>query len=157
MPVETVLGDSLRRSLELHTTRASPAPPHPALVSSYAHGRGGWGGGHGSGTICLQLSLPGGVADTLVLAVSGTAAVSPGITRLGLPGVGLLLHTSVSASSDPSCAVGARGTASLFASYHEVHDDLVQLHGGCSGYHYTFKGGALHVLIARDGHQVDSA
>lgn len=136
-----------------------PAPPHPPLASSYVHGRGDWGGGHGSGTICLQETSAGASAHTIVLAVSGSAPISPGITRLGLPGVGLLLHTKVSASDDPSCIPGARGSVNLFASYHEIHDDLAQLHlgGGCGAYDYTLKGSELRVLIAREGHQVNSA
>ncbi len=139
------------------TETSPPSSPHPGIVSSYTHGRGTWGGGHGTGTICNEDGVSGGRSHNLVLAVSGSARVSPHITRLGHLGAGVVLHVTVSASDDPSCVAGTRGTATLFASYYEGHHDSVQLQlaGGCAGYDYTYVGSQVHALIADEGRQVN--
>jgi hypothetical protein len=142
------------------TESGPPSGPHPGIASSYTHGRGTWAGGHASGTVCHEDSLTGGrPARELVLRIAGSARLSPGIERQGLPGVGLELKATVSASDDPACATGTHGTVTLFASYHEVHRDSVQLRftGGCSDHDHTYTGSQLHVLIARGGAQVNSA
>ena len=136
---------------------AAPSSPHPGIRSSYVHGRGGWGAGRGSGTICLQNSASGGGSHEVVLAVAGAAHVSAGVTQLGLPGVQLTLHVSVAASDDPSCPVGVHGGATLFASYHEQHRDSLKLRfgGACAPYGDTFAGPQLFALIAENGRQVN--
>lgn len=140
------------------TETGPPSGSHPGIASSYTHGRGNWSGGHATGTACHEDSLTGGHGSReLVLKIAGSAKLSPGIVRMGLPGVGLELKGTVSASSDPACATGTRGTVTLFASYHAVHSDSLQLRfvGGCSDHDHTYTGSQLHVLITRDGAQVN--
>jgi hypothetical protein len=139
------------------TQTGPPSSPHPGITSSYTHGRGTWSNGHGAGTICNEDSVSGHASHNLVLAVAGSARISPHITRLGHLGAGLVLNVSVSASDDQSCPAGTRGTVTLFASYYQEHRDSLQLHlaGGCSAYDYTYTGAQLHVLIADDGRQVN--
>jgi hypothetical protein len=139
------------------TQTGPPSSPHPGVTSSYTHGRGTWSSGHGSGTICNEESVSGKPSENLVLAVAGSAHVSPRITRLGHLGAGLVLRVTVSASDDVSCPSGTAGTVTLFASYYQEHRDSLQLHlgGGCSAFDYTYTGPALHVLIADDGRQVN--
>jgi hypothetical protein len=134
-----------------------PSTPHPGIASSYTHGRGTWTNGHGAGTICNQDSVSAHPAHNLVLAVAGSARISPHITRLGHLGVGLALNVTVSASDDQSCPAGTRGTVTLFASYYQGHHDSLQLRlaGACSSYDYTYTGSQLHVLIADNGRQVN--
>jgi len=141
-----------------HVT-AAPSTPHPGIASSYTHGRGGWGGGHGSGTICEEDSFSNGQSHALVLTVAGTPHVSPLVTRLGNPGVELGLSLSVAASNDPACPTHSHGALTIFASYHEVHRDEVQLHfnGSCAAYSATFLGSHLSALIADNGGQVNEA
>jgi hypothetical protein len=141
------------------TATGLPSGPHAGISSSYVHGRGTWSGGRGGGTICDQDRGGAHLSHDLVLAVAGPSHVSPGITRLGRLGVGLALEVTVSASDDPACAAGNRGTTTLFASYYQGHHDSVQLrfNGACSAYDATFAGAALLVLIANNGHQVNSA
>jgi hypothetical protein len=136
-----------------------PSGRHPGIASSYTHGRGTWAGGRAQGTICHQDTAPGVASRDLVLDVSGVARLAPGVVRLGLPGVELTLSVKVSASDDPACTTGARGSVTLFASYHETHRDSLRLHfvRACSSHDHLYTGAALHVLIARDGHQVNSA
>jgi len=139
-----------------------PSSSHPGLSSSYLHGRGTWTAHTANGTICRSdraTGASGSAQRDIVLAVNGTAQLTPGITRLGLLGVGLALAARVSASDDASCAVGTRARVTLFASYHEVHRDSVQLRftGGCNSYDSTYSGTRLHVLISRNGQQVNSA
>lgn len=141
------------------TETGAPSGSHPGIASSYTHGRGTWVSGRARGTICHQDSAPGAPSRNLVLSVTGSARLSPGITRLGLPGVQLTLPVSVSASDDPACPAGVRGSVTLFASYHEVHRDSVRLRfaAACAAHDHVYTGARLHVLIARNGHQVNSA
>jgi hypothetical protein len=66
---------------------------------------------------------------------------------------------TVSASNDSACATGTGGSVTLFASYYGVHHDTISLHfgPGCADHDHLFSGSIVHVLIARDGHQVNSA
>ncbi len=139
-----------------HETGA-PSTPHAGITSSYIHGRGDWGGGRGSGTICEEESLASGPSHNIVLTVAGASHLSARVTRLGHLGVVLALRASVAASDDPACLQGTRGTVSVFASYYEGHHDSVQLHfgGGCAGYDATFLGTQLYAVIAENGHQVN--
>jgi|GEM_PF-2075335 len=141
-----------------HETGA-PSTPHPGIASFYTHGRGGWGGGHGSGTICEEDSLSTGPSHTIVLTVAGPSRVSPLVTRLGHPGVELGLSVSVSASDDPACPTHTRGAVTIFASYYEGHYDKVQLHfnGSCAAYSATFLGPHVSALIADNGRQVNES
>jgi len=136
---------------------AAPSSAHPGISSSYVHGRGDWGGNHGSGTICLQHSSSSGGSHELVLAVTGSARVYPGVTRLGHRGVQLALHMSVVMSDDLSCPVASHGSVTLFASYYEEHRDSLKLRfaDNCATYADTFAGQMLSALIAEDGHQVN--
>ncbi len=135
----------------------APSTPHPGIASSYIHGRGDWGGGLGSGTICQEETLSGGPSRNIVLTVAGPSRISPRVTRLDHLGVGLALDVSVAASDDPTCSLGTRGMVSIFASYYEGHHDSVQLHfgGGCAAYDATFLGSQLYAVIANNGHQVN--
>jgi hypothetical protein len=98
-----------------------------------------------------------GPARDVVLTVGGSAKVSPGITQLGRRGAGLSLHVTVAASDYEACAVGTRGTVTIFASYYETHRDRVQLRfaGACAAEDATFLGRQLRALIAREGRQVN--
>jgi hypothetical protein len=123
---------------------------------TYTHGRGSWLKGAAKGTICGAYISAG--PRNIVLAVAGRSALRPQVRRLGQLGVELALPVSVLASDDAACEAGARGTVTLFASYHEIHRDRVQLAfaSACTARNQTFTGSALHVLIGRGGHQVNS-
>jgi hypothetical protein len=139
------------------TATGVPVSPHAGIKSAYVHGRGTWTHGRGAGTICSADMPASGAARDIVLSVGGAARVSPGITELGRKGVGLALNVKVSASDDPACALGTRGSVTVFASYFQGHHDRVQLHfvAGCTGENATFQGPQLHALIAREGRQVN--
>ena len=94
----------------------------------------------------------------IVLRVAGAATLSPQVKHLGLLGVAITLAVSVAASDDGACSAGTAGTVTLFASYYAVHRDSISLHfaAACGDHDHTFTGAAVHVLIARAGHQVSS-
>jgi hypothetical protein len=140
------------------TVTGRPSTPRGGVSSTYTHGRGGWGGARGSGTICSQDTITGHAPRDLVLKVGGSAHVSPGITRLGRLGTGLALNVTVLASNDEHCVSGTRGTVVLFASYYQGHRDSVQLHfaAGCASHDATYLGPHVVALIARNGHQVNA-
>lgn len=140
------------------TESVAPSGSHPGIASSYTHGRGNWSGGHANGTACHEDSLTGGHGSReLVLKIAGPARLSPGITRMGLRGVALELKGTISASNDPECTTGTHGTVTLFASYFSVHHDSLQLRftGGCTDHNHTYTGSQLHVLLTRNGAQVN--
>jgi hypothetical protein len=142
------------------TESAPPTGRHPGLSSAYTHGRGQWLLGHANGTVCHTDLLAGGHGSRdLVLAVAGSAKLTPHIRSLGLVGVALTLKVSVAASDDASCPLGTRGTVTLFASYYSVHRDSLRLRfaAPCAAHDHLFEGRSLHVLITRKGAQVNSA
>ena len=141
------------------TESGPPSGSHPGIASSYTHGRGHWRASGANGTVCHEDSLTAGRGPReLVLAIAGRARLSPGVTRLGLPGVELALKARVADSDDPSCPAGTAGTVTLFASYHEAHRDSLTLafSGACTDHDHRYAGGTLHVLIARRGAQVNA-
>jgi hypothetical protein len=141
------------------TETGPPTGKHPGIKSSYTHGRGNWTAGRATGTACSADTPTSGPSRNLVLAVSGKAKLSPGITELGLRGVGLVLRVRIKASDDRACAAGTLGTVTLFASYYAIHRDSVSLHfaAACSGHDHRYTGSQVHVLITRHGAQVNSA
>ncbi|HEX4564552.1 MAG TPA: hypothetical protein VH115_08865 [Solirubrobacteraceae bacterium] len=141
------------------TVTGVPASAHAGISSSYAHGRGTWTHGHGAGTVCRADTPASGPPRDVVLKIGGSAHVSPGVTELGRRGVSLALSVTVSASDSQACAVGTRGSVTIFASYYQGHHDRVQLRfaSACAAEDATFLGQQLHALIAREGHQVNHA
>jgi hypothetical protein len=110
------------------------------------------------GTICSNDSGGGAAGRNIVLSVSGPSRLSPKIMKLGLAGVGIALPVTVSGSNDSACPAGSGGTVTLFASYYSVHRDSIVLHfsSACADHDHTFTGSIVHVLIARDGRQVNT-
>ncbi len=94
-----------------------------------------------------------------MLRVSGSSTLSPKITKLGLPGVGIVLAVRVAGTDDGACPLGTPGSVTLFASYYSVHRDSIVLHfaAACSSHDHSFTGAIVHVEIARNGHQVNTA
>jgi len=136
-----------------------PTPASPSGSTSWTRGAGSWTAGRAVGAICTNDSGGGLASRDLVLTVAGSSKLSPKITRLGLLGVGLVLPVTVSASDDTACPRGTTGSVTLFASYYSVHHDTVALRfaPACSDHDHSFTGAQVHILIASDGHQVDSA
>jgi hypothetical protein len=136
-----------------------PTPASSTVSTSWTRGAGSWTGGRAAGTICTNDSGRGVASRDLVLTVSGGSKLSPKITRLGLLGVGLVLPVTVSSSDDPACPRGTGGQVTLFASYYGVHRDSIALSfaSACGDHDHAFTGAQVHILIASDGHQVDSA
>ncbi|HEY8304846.1 MAG TPA: hypothetical protein VIG42_09715 [Solirubrobacteraceae bacterium] len=142
------------------TESSPPSGAHKGIASSYTHGKGRWQGGKATGTVCHEDSLTGGKGSrNLVLAMAGGSKLSPRVTRLGLLGVELALKVRVAASDDTACPVGTAGTVTLFASYYATHRDSLALSfgGACADHDHRYGGGSLHVLITRQGAQVNSA
>ncbi len=135
-----------------------PAPAVATVSSSWTRGSGTWMGARAAGAICSSDSGPGAPGRDIVLHVAGAAKLSPQVTRLGLLGVAITLGVTVAASDDGACAAGTAGTVALFASYYGVRRDSISLHfaAACSDHDHTYTGAAVHVLIARAGHQVSS-
>jgi len=137
----------------------SGRPAGNTIKSSYVHGRGSWTNGHATGTVCATDSpTKTGVVRDLVLAVGGQSKLTGRVMENGLLGVRMVLPVKVNASDDMTCATGATGTITLFASYYSVHRDTMQIHfsARCTGHNLSYSGPALHVYIARHGAQVNT-
>ena len=136
----------------------SPTPANAAVSSSWTRGSGSWSAARASGTICSNDSGAGMATRELVLAVSGASKLSPQSTKLGLLGVGIVLPVAVTATNDAACPRGTVGSVTLFASYYGLHRDSITLHfaPACADHDLVFTGASVHVLIARDGKQVNS-
>jgi hypothetical protein len=137
----------------------SGRPAANAIKSSYVHGRGSWTNGRATGTVCSTDSpTKTGVVRHLVLAVGGQSKLTGRVTENGLLGVRVVVPVKVRASDDLTCATGATGTITLFASYYSVHRDTMRIHfsARCTGHNLSYGGSALHVYIARDGAQVNT-
>lgn len=133
-----------------------PQPPSGATTTSWTRGQGSWSTGRATGAICAN-DTGGGHRD-IVLAPAGASTLSPQIKRAGLLGVGLAIPVRVKASDDAACAVGTRGTVTLFASYYSVHRDTLVLRfaAACADHDHRFAGSTLHVEIDRAGKQVNT-
>lgn len=140
------------------TESGAPSDQHKGIKTSYTHGRGNWTSGKTTGKACSQDTLTKGPARNLVLSAAGKAKLTGRVTQSGLLGVRLVLPLRVSASDDSACAVGTRGTATLFASYFSIHRDTAALHfpKACADHNHRFGGPSLHVYIARHGAQVNT-
>ena len=143
----------------LFSELGAPSSTSATVNWSWTRGGGSWSAGRASGTICSTDKGGGLATRNLVLRVSGTSTLSPMITKLGLLGVGIVLPVSVSASDDARCPRGTPGSLTLFASYYSVHRDSIVMHfaPACASHDHSFGGTIVHVEIARDGHQVNSA
>jgi hypothetical protein len=140
------------------TESGAPSDQHKGIKTSYTHGRGNWTSGRTTGKACSQDTLTKGPARNLVLSAAGKAKLTGRVTQSGLLGVRLVVPLKVSASDDSACAVGTRGTVTLFASYFSVHRDTAALHFAkpCADHDHHFSGSSLHVLITRHGAQVNT-
>jgi hypothetical protein len=140
------------------TESGAPSDKHKGIKTSYTHGRGNWTSGKTTGKACSQDTLTKGPGRNLVLSAAGKAKLTGRVTQSGLLGVRLVVPLKVSASDDSACAVGTRGTVTLFASYFSVHRDTAALHfaKACADHDHHFSGSSLHVLITRHGAQVNT-
>ena len=135
----------------------APAAPNGGTTWTWTRGQGSWSAGSATGVICGEDK--GGGRRDVVLSASGTSTLSPQIKRLGLLGVGIVIGVRVKASDDARCAVGTRGTITLFASYYSTHVDTIVMHfaAPCADHDHRFSGTVVHVEIDRGGHQVNTA
>ena len=135
----------------------APSASSSGVSSSWTRGNGTWNAGRSHGTICVDDQGGGTPKNRIVLTSAGTSTLSPGITKLGLKGVGIAIPVTVSASNDPNCSKGAKGTVTLFASYYSVHRDSIVTRFGpaCSDHDNTFTGTIVRVAISRNGAQVN--
>ena len=120
--------------------RGRRARRRPASPSSWFRGNGTWNNGRAQGTIYADDSGGGTPKTRITLKVSGGSALSPGITKYGYKGVGVVLPVTVTTTNDKTCATGTTGTISLFASYYGAHNDHMVAHfaGACSDHDLTF-------------------
>ena len=104
---------------------------HPVTGATGAYARG-----HGTinlhartatGVIC-QVYRPLGKADREIVLRVGRHVIhtSHHAVRFGVPGNIMVVHVRVHTSTDPGCAVGTKGRATIFASYNNVHRDGVR-------------------------------
>ena len=136
----------------------APAAPRAGTTWSWTRGQGSWSAGSATGSICAE-DKGGGSRRDVLLSASGASALSPQIKPHGMLGVGIVIGVRVRASDDSRCAIGTRGTITLFATYYSTHVDTIAMHfaAGCADHDHAFSGTIVHVEIDRGGHQVNTA
>jgi hypothetical protein len=109
--------------------------PVAGATGAYARGHGtiNLSGRTATGVIC-QVCRSRGTADRQVVLTVGRHVIhtSHHAVRFGVPGNIMSIHLSVHSSTDPACAVGTEGRATIFASYNNVHRDSVRFTFGGS-------------------------
>ena len=115
-------------------------------------GRGSFARGHGeidlganvvSGIICQEKRHSGGPTRAITMTVARHLDYhSHHAVMWGYPGNVMKIHVRIVASSDPGCAAGTVGRATLFASYNGVRSDSVQFFfpGSCSDQDHLYHG-----------------
>jgi hypothetical protein len=157
--------DSLGPVQWAFTGQGAPSTSKAGITLSWFRGNGTWNGGAAHGTIYADDSGGGAPKSRITLRVSGASVLSPGITRYGYKGIALALPVTVTKTDDASCAKGATGTISLFASYYGTHYDRMKAHfaAACSDHDLTFASPPslatplLRLEIQRNGAQVNVA
>jgi hypothetical protein len=157
--------DSLGPVQWAFTGQGAPSTSKAGVTLSWFRGNGTWNGGSAHGTIYADDSGGGNPKSRITLRVSGASVLSPGITRYGYKGVGIALRVTVTKTDDATCAKGATGTISLFASYYGAHYDHMAAHfvAACSDHNLTFVSPPsqatplLRLEIQRNGAQVNAA
>jgi hypothetical protein len=151
--------DSLGPVQWAFTGLGAPSTSKAQITSSWFRGNGTWNGGSAQGTIRADDSGGGSPKTRIAMSVSGTSALSPGITKYGYKGVGLVLPVTVTTTNDTSCPKGTKGAITLFASYYSVHVDhmVTRFASPCSDHDLTFTGSVFKLEIQRNGAQVNAA
>ena len=156
--------DSLGPVQWAFTGLGAPTTSKAGVTTSWFRGNGTWDGGAAHGTIYADDSGGGNPKSRITLRVSGASVLSPGITRYGYKGVAVALPVTVTKTDDATCAKGATGTISLFASYYGTHYDRMTAHfaTACSDHDMTFVNPPslakplLRLEIQRNGAQVNA-
>jgi hypothetical protein len=103
--------------------------PIAGATGSYTRGHGkiNLTAGTASGIICQVDRVRTAPDRQIVLSVdSKVIYTSHYATMFGVPGNIMEIHVHVKSSTDPKCAVGTRGKATIFASYNNVHKDSIE-------------------------------
>lgn len=123
-----------------------------APSGTYAHGHGGYSGGHASGQICQVDRTPGTPDRQIILSVtSGPALLQDRISVGGNLANRLTLPVRVASSTDARCRVGTRGKAVLTSTYNGVHKDTVVLSfpKACRDHDHDYSGPRVVVLVPK--------
>lgn len=126
--------------------------PIQGMRGTYAHGRGTLTGSRATGQICQVDRSAGGPDRQIILTVAGGAVVPQhAVTIHGSIGNRMVLPVRVAATTDPRCAVGTRGTVTLFSSYGGPRLDAVQLafSGACRDHDHHYSGPQVVTEVPR--------
>jgi hypothetical protein len=98
-------------------------------TGTYAHGHGNinLGARTVTGIICQVDRVRDAPDRQIILSVDHHLVYSSHYSEtLGVPGNIMKIDVRVTSSTDPECKVGTTGEVTIFASYNNVHRDLVQ-------------------------------
>jgi hypothetical protein len=96
-----------------------------------------------SGIIC-QVDRVRNAPDRQIILSVGHHLIyaSHSAVMFGVPGNIMQIDVRVKSTTDPKCRVGARGEATIFASYNNVHEDSVQFSfpAACKNHRHRYTG-----------------
>ncbi len=119
--------------------------PVPGPTTSYARGHGkiDLSARTASGVICQVDRRRTGPERQIILAIERHVLyASHHAVMFGVEGNIMRINVRVNSTSDPNCPAGTRGTATIFASYNNIHEDNVQFSfpAACSDHRRSYTG-----------------
>lgn len=96
-----------------------------------------------TGVICQVDRVRRAPDRQIVMSIGSKAIFTSHVASMfGVPGNILKLHVRIKSSTDPKCAVGTRGSVTIFASYNGVQKDGVQYFfpAACKDHRHFYKG-----------------
>jgi hypothetical protein len=122
--------------------------PYAGRGTSYARGHGkiDLGASTATGIMC-QVDRMRDDSEHQVILTIGRKVIyaSHHAVMFGVEGNVMKIHVTVTSSTDAQCAAGTRGIVTIFASYNNIHEDLVQFWfpSACKDHRHRYTGGSV--------------
>jgi hypothetical protein len=119
--------------------------PNPGATGSYTRGHGtiNLSARTVTGIIC-QVDRRRNAPDHQIIMSAGHHLVYASHTAVmfGVAGNIMTINVRVTSTTDPTCAVGTHGRATVFASYNNVHEDSIQFSfpAACKSHRHRYTG-----------------
>jgi hypothetical protein len=122
--------------------------PSAGRGTSYARGHGkiDLGASTATGIMC-QVDRMHDDSEHQVILTIGRKVIytSHHAVMFGVEGNVMKIHVTVTSSTDAQCAAGTHGVVTIFASYNNIHEDLVQFWfpPACKDHRHRYTGGSV--------------
>lgn len=119
--------------------------PITGATGSYTRGHGQINlSAHTANGVICQVDRVRNAPDRQIVLAVGRQVIytSHHAVEFGVPGNIMKIHVRVRSTTDPSCRRGTHGVVTIFASYNNVHEDLVQFSfpAACKDHRHRYTG-----------------